>query len=286
MALHQEEWNRHEIGDCLEVMRSMPDCVVDTCVTSPPYWGLRDYGCDGQIGHEETHSEYIDRMVLVFREVRRILKDSGTLWLNLGDTYASATKGKTKKPICPIQKRNDGSFFTKKRFKLGSLKRKDLAGIPWRVALALQDDGWYLRSDIIWFKPNAMPDPAADRPSNCHEHIFLLSKTPRYYYDAGSIKERVNNPEEGRPQTRTKRSVWPVNSVGFKGDHFATFPPKLIAPCIVAGAPMGGLVFDPFLGSGTTGMVAESLGRKWFGVELNQKYEHIIRGRTAQRGLF
>lgn len=253
-------------GDALETLQRLPDGLVHTCVTSPPYWGLRDYGAEGQIGLEETPEEYVEKIVEVFREVRRVLRDDGTLWLNLGDSYASkpcggighnAKVGNTKKAI------------QKSAGVPAGLKPKDLVGIPWRVALALQADGWYLRSDIIWHKPNAMPESVKDRPTKAHEYVFLLSKSPRYYYDGEEIQEplaettierskypRFQNSKNrkdvnyGNPKTeesaikrmlrrgkRNKRTVWTVATRPFKGAHFAVFPPDLIEPCILAGAP-------------------------------------------------
>lgn len=245
-------------GDALETLRRLPDGSVHTCVTSPPYWGLRDYGVEGQIGLEETPEEYVEKLVAIFREVRRVLRDDGTLWLNLGDSYASkpcggighnAKVGNTKKAI------------QKSAGVPAGLKPKDLVGIPWRVAFALQADGWYLRSDIIWNKPNAMPESVKDRPTKAHEYIFLLAKSPRYYYDADAIREpmvkgdansgaknygRINGAEfrddstqsrKDNPLGRNKRTVWTVSTKPFKGAHFAVFPPDLIEPCILAGSP-------------------------------------------------
>ena len=258
-------------GDVIETLRTLPDGIVHTCVTSPPYWGLRDYGVPGQIGLESTPEEYVEKMVEVFREVRRVLRDDGTLWLNLGDSYAS-------KP-CGSIGRNAKVGNTKKAIQRSAgvsagLKLKDLVGIPWRVAFALQADGWYLRSDIIWNKPNAMPESVKDRPTKAHEYIFLLAKSPRYYYDADAIREPVsdevmkrykrekekgmNNPlnhkYKDKPTVsdgfrsqygaraylekgRNKRTVWSIPTKPFKGAHFAVFPPDLIEPCILAGSP-------------------------------------------------
>ncbi len=310
--------NEYRIGDCLTVLRSLPDGFANTCVTSPPYWGLRDYGHDGQIGLEETHDAYVERMVAVFREVRRVLRDDGTLWLNLGDSYAGGSSSGTvnnETSTLGCGKATQAAAASVVHARKHGLKPKDLVGIPWRVAFALQADGWYLRSDIIWHKPNPMPESIKDRPTKAHEYVFLMSKSPRYYYDAEAIKERAS--EGGRvislgPKSfskgqaagkgvsrsgnatkdtfqvsdkRNKRSVWTVPTRPFSGAHFACYPPDLIKPCIMAGCPEGGTVLDPFFGSGTTGMVAESLGRQWFGIELNPEYEPLIRQRTAQRGL-
>lgn len=264
-------------GDCLYVLKTLPDNSVHCCVTSPPYWGLRDYGVDGQLGLEKTPEGYVEKMVEVFREVRRVLRDDGTLWLNLGDSF-------------------------------GFPKQKDLTGIPWRVAFALQADGWYLRSDIIWYKPNAMPESVKDRPTKAHEYIFLLSKSPRYYYDADAIREEAKTkwsfragaakPEKGDNKdrndngrrcivgagTKNKRTVWHVATRPFKGAHFAVFPPDLIEPCILAGCPEGGIVLDTFFGSGTTGVVASKLKRGFIGIELNPEYIEIAKTRLNERG--
>uniref|UniRef100_A0A6M3J8F3 site-specific DNA-methyltransferase (cytosine-N(4)-specific) n=1 Tax=viral metagenome TaxID=1070528 RepID=A0A6M3J8F3_9ZZZZ len=304
------------IGDVLDVLEDQPDGAFSCCVTSPPYWGLRDYGHDGQIGLEQTPEEYVARMVEVFGEVRRVLRDDGTLWLNLGDSYAaSAGSHRAYKPHLA----GSDDLNVPRRFPPPSgLKPKDLVGIPWRVAFALQADGWYLRSDIIWHKPNPMPESVTDRPTKAHEYVFLLSKSARYYYDADAVREpmapsyaeryaysfggqkneHLTAEDAHGPGSRThpigdrvpgtgrnKRTVWTVATAPFSGAHFACFPPALIKPCVMAGCPEGGVVLDPFFGSGTTGMVAESLGRGWFGIELNPDYEPLIRQRTAQVGL-
>lgn len=288
-------------GDCLDVLRALPDGFINTCVTSPPYFGLRDYGTDGQIGLEDTPEEYVGRLVEVFREVRRVLRDDGTLWLNLGDSYnAHPGQRKVTDKAGGKQQTQRGSTGAPSRC-VDGLKPKDLIGIPWRVAFALQADGWYLRQDIIWNKPNPMPESVRDRCTKAHEYIFLLSKSPRYYFDAEAIKEpssgqsgaaanfkrttkeadppgqKYKQHREGRKPTddtgtRNRRSVWTVTPKPYKGAHFATFPPDLIAPCILAGAPPGGIVLDPFGGSGTTAATAQSLGRCWLSSELNQDY--------------
>ncbi|MBA4542032.1 site-specific DNA-methyltransferase [Thermoactinomyces daqus] len=300
---------RNEIynGDVIETLRTFPEGIFNTCVTSPPYWGLRDYGVEGQIGLEKTPEEYVAKMVEVFREVRRVLRDDGTLWLNLGDSYAA---NRPNGAVPPTNTRNKTGHYGKTIVPDG-LKPKDLVGIPWRVAFALQADGWWLRSDIIWAKPNAMPESVKDRPTKAHEYIFLLSKSPKYYYDADAIKEplsaatvsdfkrrkNLNNkgthggvradlarsradyiPKDGK---RNKRTVWSVNTRAFKGAHFAVFPPDLIEPCILAGSPEGGLVLDPFFGSGTTGLVARQNGRDFVGIELNPEYIEIARERLG-----
>lgn len=382
--------NKIICGDALEIIRSLPDGIVNCCVTSPPYWGLRDYGVDGQLGLERTPEEYIAKMVGVFREVRRILRDDGTLWLNMGDCYATdggiGTQGKTG---CRADRRHtqqtlkkritkpllDGSGKTQdhalRADEAGrvtpNLKPKDLVGMPWRLALALQADGWYLRSDIIWHKPCPMPESVNDRPTKAHEYLFLLSKSERYHYDHEAIMEQASpdtharyargrsddhkwadggpgnqtiaksfvhmrapgvNPkammpkDEGRQEQgletaskfghgpgwrnkqnesfsaavkdvvewRNKRTVWTVPPQPFPEAHFATFPEALVRPCILAGCPEGGLVFDPFIGSGTVAVVAESLGCNWLGIELNPAYiemaERRIAGSNRQNRIF
>lgn len=273
-------------GDSLTVLRGMPADSVDCCITSPPYWRLRDFGCEGQLGLERTPEEFIAGMVGVFREVRRVLRPSGSLWLNLGDTYV-------------------GSDTVPKGW-----KRKDLVGIPWRVAIALHADGWYLRADVIWHKTNVKPESVRDRPTKCHEYLFLLTKSARYYYDRNSIREPVK-PESlnraargiwkpqrdpGRPagrgvdrmrpdqmadpRGRNKRSVWAIPFAQYRGGHTATYPPALVRPCILAGCPPGGLVLDPFAGSGTTLSEAVRLGRRAVGIELNSAYVPLIKERV------
>lgn len=307
------DWlNQCHFGDCLETLKRMPDGIAQTCVTSPPYFGLRDYGHDGQIGLEPTPDEFIAKLVAVFREVRRVLKDDGCAWINMGDSYG---------------------------------KGKQLLGMPWRLAFALQDDGWILRQDIVWAKPNPMPESVTDRCTKSHESIFLLAKSEKYYFDAGAIKEaaapssiarwnqdleqqtgsdRVPGKTNGNmkavggrskrdsfkredskraevipgqsvgthrderdesewdTETRNKRSVWTVATTPYSGAHFATFPVALIEPCILAGAPAGGVVLDPFFGSGTTGEVAQNLGRKFIGCELNPAYKALQDERLRQ----
>jgi DNA modification methylase len=294
---------------------------VQTCVTSPPYFGLRDYGHTGQIGLEQTPSAYVAELVSVFRSVRDVLADDGTLWLNLGDSYAGSwgaqgRQGKTGQMATrsvisartveahPMKQSKTGSVAH-----LEGLKAKDLMGIPWRVAFALQADGWYLRSDIIWHKPNPMPESVTDRPTKSHEYLFLLTKSERYYFDAASIAEPALQPF-GDPEltgqhkraelqdvtsstlgsnqgasTRNRRTVWTVPTIPFRGAHFATFPPGLIEPCIVAGSKPGDIVLDPFMGSGTTGQVATNLGRQFIGLELNPKYVELHELRRTTIGM-
>ncbi len=328
------------VGDCIDMMRSLPEQSVHTCITSPPYFGLRDYGVDGQIGLESSPREFIDNLVAVFREVRRVLRDDGTLWVNLGDSYASGGRGGGG---TYMTERGDGAWRGKGeavgwRSAPTGWKHKDLLGLPWRLAIALQDDGWYLRQDIIWHKPNPMPESIKDRCTKAHEYLFLLSKGPRYYFDQAAIREpaaassaarwsqdvagqagsnrqpgKTNGPmkavggsrrnsfardtkytggEHGQTgqhragrtdidydETRNKRSVWTVATASFKGAHFATFPPDLIRPCVVAGAPRGGLILDPFGGAGTTALVAMQEGRKSVICELNPEYAALARQR-------
>jgi DNA modification methylase len=317
--------NKIEIGDCRETLRQWADngVRVHTCVTSPPYFGLRDYGHGGQIGLEPTPDEFVGKLVEVFREVRRVLADDGTLWLNLGDSYA-AQRGGTHQPAETLAggkggKTEDGERVNRDRFDgynptrnataIG-LKHKDLIGIPWRVAFALQADGWYLRQDIIWHKPNPMPESVRDRCTKAHEYIFLLSKSERYYFDAKAIAEPSayfgKDPRSGKGniryegkrtegdaaangqqsfvtinETRNKRSVWTVTTKPYKGAHFATFPPDLIEPCILAGSRVGDVVLDPFMGSGTTAMVALQNGRQYLGCELNPAYAELQQARLA-----
>lgn len=349
-------------GHVLDVLRTLPDESVQCCVTSPPYWGLRDYGVEGQIGLEKTPEEYVSKLVEVFREVRRVLRGDGTLWLNLGDCYATGagkvggcpgggTQGERFKEYGPFgghRGSRDGSpkhtgrsqvpdqknpysripTYQPNRMPLEGLKPKDLVGIPWMVAFALRADGWYLRQDVIWNKPNPMPESVTDRCTKAHEYIFLMSKGQRYFYDGEAVKEPAlyeseKRYERGRSDShkwadggpgnqsiaksfqhmrkdkqrghgrrhagfndrwdkmaktdqcsgyRNKRTVWTVATQSFPEAHFATFPPKLITPCILAGSPQGGTVLDPFMGSGTTALVAHRLYRRWVGIELSEEY--------------
>lgn len=279
------ETNTIHCGDSLEVLKTLPDNFANCCITSPPYYALRDYGEQGQIGQEAAPEEYIARLVSVFHEVKRVLTPDGTLWLNIADTYCGT-----------------GSK--------GSCKPKDLIGIPWLAALALRADGWYLRSSIIWQKGNTMPESCKDRPSRCYEYVFLLTKSKHYYYDWAAIAEPIapttaarmkgqrgehhkyaaGIPGQGKVQkinaprrkgtytdemispVRNKRNVWQINTVPYKGGHFAAYPPKLVETCLLAGCPENGIVLDPFFGSGTTGKVAKSLNRRYIGIELNPAY--------------
>lgn len=340
-------------ADVLEGLKLIPENSINTCVTSPPYWGLRDYGVDGQLGLEDTPEEFILNMVDVFREVKRVLKEDGTLWLNIGDSYAGSGKAKgDKNPEKYKQRPNRSSIHTENNnlithFTSADYKRKDLIGIPWMLAFALRADGWYLRQDIIWHKPNPMPESVKDRCTKAHEYIFLLSKSPTYYYDADSIKQPASNntnarrsraesshksiPDQKkngiRPRKRNvpagwdtskgshdkkvgryprvkdnqsfdsylndvvenknKRSVWTIKPEAMKEAHFATFPQKLITDCIKAGSPVGGIVLDPFMGSGTTGIVARKLDRNYIGIELNPDYIKIEdRRKNKELGMF
>ncbi len=310
------------VGDCREMMRSLDAGSVQCCVTSPPYFGLRDYGHDGQIGLEATPEAFVAELVSVFREVRRVLRDDGTLWLNLGDSYAAA-RGGTHQPAETLaggeggkgadganvnRGRHDGYNPTRNAPAIG-LKHKDLIGIPWRVAFALQADGWYLRQDIIWHKPNPMPESVRDRCTKAHEYIFLLSKSERYYFDSEANSEATvstapsGNGFAGRQGgsrdlpisggkgtaepwqpcgTRNRRSVWTVATRPFKGAHFATFPPDLIEPCILAGSRPGDTVLDPFNGAGTTGLVSLRHSRQYIGIELNPEYAAMTEDRLRE----
>lgn len=268
------------IGDCREELLKLPECVFRCCVTSPPYWGLRDYGHPGQLGLESSPDEYVATMVDVFREVRRVLADDGTLWLNLGDAYSMSTRGAGGSGK---QDTNKGTHHSRRWRVAPGLKPKDLCGIPWRVVFALQADGWWLRSDIIWAKPNPMPESVTDRPTKAHEYVFLLAKSARYYFGADAVAEEAVCSGGVR---RNIRTVWPIASQPYSGAHFATMPPKLAERCILAGSAVGDAVLDPFMGSGTVGRVAEDLGRRWFGIELNPEYADMASGRTSQMGLF
>lgn len=310
-------------GNCLDRLRDLPEKSVNTCVTSPPYFGLRDYGTDDQLGMEETPDQFTENLVKLFREVRRVLRDDGTVWLNLGDSYCSINGYARASPEFQRKGRNNAPANNRSLSELhkANIKTKDLIGIPWRVAFALQADGWYLRQDIIWSKPNPMPEPVKDRCTKSHEYIFLLTKSSKYYYDSEAIKEdcsesniqdfmkrkTLNNKgkgsgtyEEARPDLarsradympsdlkRNKRSVWEVTPKPYSGAHFATYPPELIKPCILAGCPEGGTVLDPFGGSGTTAQVSNNLNRNAILCELNPEYVEIAKGRLQESlGMF
>lgn len=336
-------------GDALTTLRTLPDQSVQCCVTSPPYWGLRDYGVPGQIGLESSPQEYVAALLPVFQEVKRVLRADGTLWLNLGDSYIGYHGNKRAHgSAAPSDK--DGYRENMRATSVGAngLKNKDMAGIPWRVAFALQDAGWYLRCDCIWAKPNPMPESVQDRPTRAHEYLFILSKSERYYYDHVSVREpsspsrkgnaktfrgggaytggrsfdnstdavrdsHGNTPQDGSrreeqavtrysarhgvdikgggqgrgeiiysPYTRNRRSVWSIATHPFPAAHFATFPPELVRPCILAGCPAGGVVLDPFFGAGTVGVVCVEEGRRYLGIELNPEYVDMAEQRIAQ----
>ena len=259
------------VGDCLDGLRSLPDGCVQTCVTSPPYFGLRDYGMPGQIGQEGSPRAFADALVAVFAEVRRVLRDDGTLWMNLGDSHAATTKGSSGKG--EKQRTNAGTLLADRRWKVpDGLKPKDLMGIPWRVAFALQDAGWWLRSDIVWSKPSPMPESVADRPSRAHEYVFLLAKSERYFFDAGALRNSAG---------ANARTVWSITSDPFDGAHHATMPPELARRCILAGSRRGDVVLDPFAGAGTTALVAVGNGRRAIGCELNPEYARLALDRVA-----
>jgi DNA modification methylase len=261
-------------GNAVEVLKTIPDGVIQTCVTSPPYWGLRDYGIEGQLGAERTPEEYVQKLVEVFAQVRRTLKDDGTLWVNLGDSYAGGGYSNHKNTGGVLRAKGGKQKHTATS-SIG-LKPKDLLGIPWMVALALRADGWFLRTDVIWHKPNGMPDGAKDRPSRVHEYLFLLSKSGQYFYDWEAGGELT---KEKTPKLRNRRSVWAVSLSGFKGAHFATFPEKLVEPCILMTSKPGDVVMDTFNGAATTGVVALKHGRKYLGIELNPDYIELSENR-------
>ena len=254
-------------GDALDVLKRLPSNSVQCAVTSPPYWGLRDYRCNDQIGLEPTLPQFLNRLRTVFGEVRRVLRQDGFFWLNIGDGYTSGNRG-WRAP----DKKNPARAMSVRPDTPSGLKPKDLMGIPWRLAFALQDDGWYLRADIVWHKPNAMPESVKDRPTRAHEYLFMFTKEDQYYYDQRAIID---------PNGRNCRSVWNIHTQGFPGAHFATFPPKLIEPCIKASTRPGDFVLDPFFGSGTVGVVASSLARRYVGIELHPEYVVMAAKRLA-----
>ena len=301
--------NRTIQGDAATVLATLPDRYVHCCVTSPPYWGLRDYGVAGQIGLERSLGEYMERMLGVLAEVRRVLRDDGTLWLNLGDAYARPEG----KGVGGASSKQDSNTATRADMRTGralAASPKNLLGLPWRVAFALQDAGWILRSDIIWTKPNPMPESVRDRPTRAHEYVFLLSKGERYYYDADAVRQpynegslsrydspmqgtsaqihqpggadrRVDAKREPNPLGANIRDVWAITTHSYSGAHFATFPEALVQRCMLAGCPDGGTVLDPFHGSGTVGLVARKMDRNYIGIELNPAYVTIANDRIA-----
>lgn len=307
--------NKILCGDAAECLKTLPDGCVNMCVTSPPYYGLRDYGVDGQIGIEPSPDEYIARLVAVFDEVYRVLADDGTLWVNIGDSYAGSGKGPMSLEVMGNGK-NKNLYDMKSRIyevpkKWNGIKPKDMIGIPWMLAFALRERGWYLRSDIIWHKTNCLPESTKDRPTKCYEHIFLLAKSPHYYFDYQAIREPLKEVSVARyrrgrkagnkyaeqqgisraaenfahfdMQYRRKRDVWEVSTNSYKMDeHFAMFPERLIEPCVLAGSKAGGVVLDPFFGSGTTGVVAKRFGREYIGIDLNAGYLEKAQKRIDQ----
>ena len=313
-AFIKENENRIICGDALETLKNFPDESINCCITSPPYYGLRDYHKKEQIGREKTVEEYLDRLINVFREVRRVLKKDGTCFIVIGDSYAgTSSKKEQRDPKYPKGRNGQNPSITQKVL---GYKSKDLMGIPWRLAFALREDGWYLRSDIIWHKENAMPEACKDRPTRSYEHIFLLSKSPRYYYDYDSLAEpmkevskkryvrgrskenkylnensgaKIQKINEARgygqykgdniPQFRNKRDIWTINTTSFRGNHYAAFPPKLAEICMIAGCPKGGIILDPFIGSGTVGLIALLHNRKYIGIELNEEYVNLTKKR-------
>ena len=262
-------------GDCRKTLCAFLPQTARVCVTSPPYYGLRDYGGEeSQIGLEQTPEEFIDELVKVFREVRNVLTDDGTCWVNLGDSYYNYRPGRGQglaKQTVSNNKQDLPDVCPHRGNKLEGFKEKDLIGIPWMFAFAMRADGWYLRQDIIWNKPNPMPESVRDRCTKSHEYIFLFSKSQNYYFDVDAIKE----------ETRRKRSVWNVTKKPYKGAHFAVFPPELIEPCILAGSEKGDTILDPFMGSGTTAMVAKKLDRHYLGCELHENYGNLIEERVS-----
>lgn len=313
-AFLKENENRIICGDALETLKNFPDESINCSITSPPYYGLRDYHKKEQIGREKTVEEYLDRLINVFREVRRVLKKDGTCFIVIGDSYAgTSSKKEQRDPKYPKGRNGQNPSITQKVL---GYKSKDLMGIPWRLAFALREDGWYLRSDIIWHKENAMPEACRDRPTRSYEHIFLLSKSPRYYYDYDSLAEpmkevskkryvrgrskenkylnensgaKIQKINEARgygqykgdniPQFRNKRDIWTINTTSFRGNHYAAFPPKLAEICMIAGCPKGGIILDPFIGSGTVGLIALLHNRKYIGIELNEEYVNLTKKR-------
>lgn len=260
------------VGDSRKVLAELPAETFQCAITSPPYWGLRDYGIEGQIGAEMEVEDYVSDLVVVFREVRRVLRADGTLWLNIGDSYTSGNRGWRQ-----ADSKNTARGMSYRPPNPKGLKDKELIGIPWRVALALQSDGWYLRSDVIWYKPNCQPESVKDRPTRSHEHVFLLTKNEDYYYDSEAVKEPTTLPG----QLRNRRDVWSINTESSKEAHFAMFPPSLVKVCMEAGSAAGTTVLDPFFGAGTVGLVAVRLGRKCVGVELKPDFAEIARNRVA-----
>lgn len=259
-------------GDARKELSSIQENSIRTCITSPPYWGLRDYGIAGQVGAEPNIDDYINDLVLIFREVRRTLTEDGTLWLNIGDSYTSGGRSWRQ-----ADKKNAARGMSYRAPTPDGLKPKDLIGVPWKLAFALQQDGWYLRSDIVWYKPNCQPESVRDRPTRSHEYLFLLTKNEKYYYDHEAVKE----PTKDNKSKRNKRTVWAINTEPFPGAHFAVFPSELVRQCMLAGSAQSDTVLDPFLGSGTVAQVAAELNRKCVGIELNESYAEMAVNRST-----
>jgi len=257
------------VGDALSELQRMESSSVRCCITSPPYWGLRDYGVPEQIGAESNIDDYFDKLVNIFREVRRVLTDDGTFWLNIGDSFTSGGRKWRQ-----TDKKNAARGMDYRPDTPEGLKPKDLIGVPWKLAFRLQEDGWYLRTDLIWHKPNGQPESVRDRPTRVHEFVFLFSKSERYYYDVDAVQENGTSTKR-----RRLRSVWSINTEGFKGAHFAVFPPKLVQVCMMCGSEEEDVILDPFFGSGTVGLVAEQLSRNWVGIELSEEYAALARER-------
>lgn len=258
-------------GDCREVLDQIPDNSIQSCITSPPYWGLRDYETDNQIGAEQDLNTYIHQLVCIFNKVRRVLKDDGVLWLNIGDSYTSG--GRTWRDS---DSKNKGRGMSYRPPTPEGLKPKDLIGVPWRIALALQQDGWYLRTDIVWNKPNCQPESVKDRPTRSHEFIFMLTKSEKYFYNQEAVKIEAKNGGK-----KNIRSVWDIKTVPYKEAHFAVFPPELVSKCLLASTKEGDEILDPFLGSGTVAEVALTYERKCLGIELSEKYIELVKQRTS-----
>lgn len=257
------------LGDAAAMLDAVPSASIQTVVTSPPYWSLRDYQAVGQIGREEPLPDFLKSLIVIFDKVRRTLSDTGTVWVNIGDSYTSGNRDR-RAP----DKKNPARAMTMRPKTPEGLKPKDLIGVPWRFALAMQEAGWYLRSDIIWYKPNTQPESVRDRPTRSHEHVFLFTKSERYDYDIDAVKG---------PNGRRLRDVWDLNTLGYAGAHFATYPDELVQRCLLIGSKPGQYVLDPFLGSGTTGSVAHKLGRRFVGCEVNEQYLPLIRERVSGR---
>lgn len=276
LAVHEALRNQTQIlvGDARTLLNDFSDGIFQCAVTSPPYWGLRDYGVDGQIGAEMDVKDYIQALVKLFRDVRRVLADDGTFWLNIGDSYTSGGRAWRDEDV-----KNKGRGMSYRAPTPEGLKPKDLIGVPWRLAIALQEDGWYLRTDIIWNKPNCQPESVKDRPTRSHEYVFLFSKSEKYHYDWQAITEPALDKAK---KSKNRRSVWNINTEPYKGAHFAVFPRQLARLCVQAGSRPGDRVLDPFFGSGTTGIVCNELGRQCIGIELNAEYAELAQTRLSK----